>query len=50
VVASIQIGVIIVNMVLVVVLAWIDTFYQNTQDIVAVRAQNFGTVLLKRES
>jgi len=49
VVTSIQIRVIIVNMVLVVVLAWIDTFYQKTQGIVAVRAQNFGTVLLKKE-
>jgi hypothetical protein len=36
-------------MVLIVALAWIDTFYQNTQGIVAVRAQNFGTVLLKKE-
>jgi hypothetical protein len=36
-------------MVLVVVLAWIDTFYQNTQDITAIRAQNFGTFLLKKE-
>ena len=48
-VTSIQIGVIIVNMVLVIVLARIDTFYQNTQGIAALRAQNFGTVLLKKE-
>lgn len=45
---SIQMGVIIVNMVLVVVLTWIDTLYQNTQGIAAVRAQD-GTIFLKGE-
>jgi hypothetical protein len=48
VVTSIQIGVIIVNMVLVVDLSWIDTFYQNTQGIAAVRAQNLEQFLLKK--
>ena len=47
-VTSIQIGVIIVNMVLVVVLAWIDTFHQNTQGIAAVRAQNLEQFYLKK--
>jgi hypothetical protein len=38
-ITSIQDGVIIVNMVLVIVLAWLDAFYQNTQSIAAMRAQ-----------
>jgi len=35
-------------MVLVVVLAWIDTFHQNTEGIAAVRAQNLEQFLLKK--